>query len=91
MTGFAWIAIASGIAEKPSDMTWRHIAGAAALAGIGFTMAIFISALAFDDGTFLTYAKVSVLTASVLSGIIGSLILLSAGRQTVGPSDRVSG
>jgi NhaA family Na+:H+ antiporter len=85
VTGFAWIAITAGIAERPRDMTWLHLAGAAVLAGIGFTMALFISALAFDDGMFLTYAKVGVLAASVVSGIAGSLVLLSAGRRTVGP------
>lgn len=75
-----WVAIKAQIAELPSGITWRHIAGAGALAGIGFTMALFIANLAFEDAATLEIAKMAILSASLVSGILGWILLSSAPR-----------
>jgi len=70
------------IAELPQGVTWRHIYGAAFLAGIGFTMSMFISDLAFKDDEFKQIAKVGIMAASFISAIIGMLWLsLTSKRQ----------
>jgi len=60
----------------PSGVTWTHVIGAGFLAGMGFTMSLFITDLAFKDPEMQIIAKVSVLTASIISGIIGYIILV---------------
>ena len=60
----------------PAGVTWSHVVGAGFLAGMGFTMSLFITDLAFKDPEFQITAKVSVLIASVISGIIGYIILV---------------
>jgi len=72
---FTWIAIKSGLADKPSNITWQHIIGVGFLAGIGFTMSLFIASLAFGDNGLLPMAKIGILLASLLAGITGYLIL----------------
>jgi len=64
--------------ELPKGVTWTHVIGAGFLAGMGFTMSLFITDLAFKDPEFQIIAKVSVLIASVISGIIGYIILRRA-------------
>ncbi len=77
----SWIAIRTGLGVKPRGVSWGALLGAGSLAGIGFTMSLFIADLGFHEGTLLTEAKVGFLTASLVSGIVGSLILLSTGRN----------
>ena len=60
-----------GLYSLPKDLKWKHIAGAGLLGGIGFTMSIFISLLAFDQDVLINNAKITVLIASAVSGIIG--------------------
>lgn len=64
------------IASKPVDLSWFHIFGAGMLSGIGFTMSIFVSNLAFDNEQSVEIAKVAILLASFLSAICGSLMLI---------------
>ena len=75
VTLFAWLAVRSGMAVLPGDLTWRHIHGASCLAGIGFTMSLFIGALAFGESQLLSLAKIGILSASLLSGLTGWLLL----------------
>jgi NhaA family Na+:H+ antiporter len=75
ITGFSWLAVRIGIAALPGGVTWRTLAGAGVLGGIGFTMALFIAGLAFPGGTLLDGAKLGVLTASALAGVAGWLLL----------------
>ena len=75
ITGIAWLAIKLGIAEKPGDVSWRQIYGASWLAGIGFTMSLFITALAFNDPLMVTQAKIGILGASLIAGTVGYLLL----------------
>ncbi|MEZ4700989.1 MAG: Na+/H+ antiporter NhaA [Rhodothermales bacterium] len=72
---FTWLSVRAGVAVLPSGLTWHHIFGAACLAGIGFTMALFIANLAFSDATMLNSAKIGILGASLLSGVVGWLWL----------------
>ena len=73
-----WLALRLRIAELPTGVTWRHIIGGGFLAGIGFTMALFIAGLALEDD-LLNAAKVGVLVGSVISAVVG-MILLATGR-----------
>jgi NhaA family Na+:H+ antiporter len=68
----------SGIAAKPASYTWRQLAGAGALAGIGFTMSLFIAGQAFPDAATFAAAKIAVFAASVVSALIGVGVLWSA-------------
>ncbi len=74
---FSYIAIKAGLGSLPSDLTYRHITGAGILAGIGFTMSIFITLLAFNDADLIVNSKIAVLLASLISGTAGYLFLRS--------------
>ena len=74
------IAVWLGVAVKPDAYSWRQVAGAGALAGIGFTMSLFIAGQAFPAASDFAAAKVAVFAASVLSSIIGVALLWGAGR-----------
>ncbi len=75
ITLFAWLAVRLGWADLPSKVGWKQIYGISVLAGIGFTMSLFIASLAFPDPTLLAQAKIGVLMASLLSGAIGYILL----------------
>lgn len=66
------------LAELPSGLRWRHIYGAAMLAGVGFTMSLFITDLAFVDPTFILQAKIGIFVASMICGTGGYLVLRKA-------------
>ena len=78
VTLFAWLAVKSGLSELPGGIGWRHIYGAGWLAGIGFTMSLFISDLAFPDGPLVGVAKLGILVASLIAGVVGWTILRTA-------------
>src|SRR3712207_4536599 len=78
ITLFAWVAVKSGISELPRGIGWRHVYGAGWLAGIGFTMSLFITDLAFSDGSLVGAAKLGILVASLIAGIVGWAILRGA-------------
>jgi NhaA family Na+:H+ antiporter len=78
ITLFAWLAVKSGVSELPEGTSWRHVYGAGWLAGIGFTMSLFISDLAFSDGSLVETAKLGILFASLVAGVVGWAILRSA-------------
>jgi len=80
VTVFAWIAVRSGLAQLPAGVSWMHIYGVSWLAGIGFTMSLFIGSLAFSDAEDLAMAKVGVLAASVVAGVGGAVILRKVSR-----------
>jgi NhaA family Na+:H+ antiporter len=75
VTLFAWLALRTGLGQMPAGVTRRQIYGAACLCGIGFTMSLFIADLAFESAAQLEAAKAGILCASLLSGLIGWLIL----------------
>ena len=77
---FSWLAVKSGLAKLPESVSWREICAIGCLAGIGFTMALFIAGLAFPEGELLRVAKIAILGGSLLAGMIGSMLLWAALR-----------
>mgnify|MGYP003382071355 CR=1 FL=1 len=75
ITLFAWIAVRTGISALPADVSWSQIFGIACLGGIGFTMSLFISELAFGEGGAADAARIGVLVGSIVAGIVGYCIL----------------
>jgi NhaA family Na+:H+ antiporter len=87
ITLFAWLAVKGGISEIPQGVGWLHIYGAGWLAGIGFTMSLFISDLAFANSPLLDVAKLGILGASLIAGVIGwSIIRRTSAPHTDGES-----
>ncbi len=70
-----WAAVKLGIAKLPKGVGWREVYGIACLTGIGFTMSLFIGTLAFDTSDQLNQVRLGVLIGSVISGVIGYLVL----------------
>lgn len=81
VTLFSWLAVKLKFANLPSGAGWKHILGLGMLAGIGFTMSIFIALLSFSDPLHILEAKFAILTASVLSGVVGFVFLKSVKRD----------
>jgi Na+:H+ antiporter, NhaA family len=82
----AWLAVRSGVTELPEGVRWGHIFGVGWLAGIGFTMSLFVADLAFADSgeaSLLTAAKLGILVASLFAGVGGWLILSRGKGQHV--------
>lgn len=75
IVGFSFLAIKSGLTELPARVSWGQIWGVSLLGGIGFTMSIFISELAFTDDAMIADAKIAIFIASILAGICGYLVL----------------
>jgi NhaA family Na+:H+ antiporter len=80
ITLFTWVAVRLGLGRLPESVTWKHIYGVGWLGGIGFTMSIFITNLAFQDGELIAAAKAGILLASVIAGVVGWGILKTAKR-----------
>lgn len=80
---FCAVAVQIKTASLPSDVKWKHILAAGMLAGIGFTMSIFITILAFPDPTIVVSSKVAILVASLLSAIIGLFTFKLFGSRTI--------
>jgi NhaA family Na+:H+ antiporter len=70
----SWLAVRSGIAKRPPELSWALLAGGGMLAGIGFTMALFIANLAFSE-SLINSAKIGILLASGLSAVAGLALL----------------
>jgi NhaA family Na+:H+ antiporter len=75
---FSYLAVKLKLASEPEGVSWKKIYAASVLAGIGFTMSLFIANLAFNSPELLNISKVGILTGSLLSGIVGFIILKSA-------------
>ncbi|MFL6190731.1 MAG: Na+/H+ antiporter NhaA [Actinomycetes bacterium] len=75
-----WLAVRLGLADRPEGASWAQLAGVATVAGIGFTVPLFVADLAFPDGRFQAPVKVGLLAASVIAGAAGALVLWLADR-----------
>jgi Na+/H+ antiporter NhaA len=75
VSGAAALAVALRLARLPTGVRLAHLIGASAIAGIGFTISLFMAELAFDDEPLIAEAKVGILAASVLAGAFGWTIL----------------
>jgi Na+:H+ antiporter, NhaA family len=80
ISGAAWLAVRAGVGELPEEIGWRQVIGSGAVAGIGFTVALFISNLAFGSGELADEAKLGVLVASVIAACLGILLLRHTDR-----------
>ena len=74
----SWIGVRFGIARLPGTTTWRQMVGVGLVAGIGFTMSIFIADLAFTADSVVDHAKVGIFIASILAGAVGYYVLRGA-------------
>ena len=78
VTLFAWLAVRLGAGILPRGATWRMMTGLALLAGVGFTVSLFITELAFENDAVLTdLAKIGIFIGSAVAGIVGYLLLRS--------------
>ena len=82
--GSVWLAIKFGFAEAPQKGSMAQLYGVSLLAGIGFTMSLFIGALAFSDQDHQTLVRIGVIFGSLLSGITGAVVLTFANKRNVG-------
>lgn len=80
---FTWAGSKLKLGKLPPDLSWKHLYGMSCLAGIGFTMSLFIANLAFDDFEHIQLAKIGILAGSILSGILGVTILATTKPKIV--------
>jgi NhaA family Na+:H+ antiporter len=86
--GAVWLAVKTGLSERPAGTRWRQVYGASILCGIGFTMSLFIGALAFPgEAALVDQAKVGTLAGSVLAAFAGFLVLRFTPVVKAGPHD----
>ncbi len=77
--GATWLTVRSGLARLPDGVGWQHIYGLACLAGIGFTMSLFIGGLSFADPALMNAVRLGVLSGSALSAVLGYVVLYRSG------------
>lgn len=75
ITLFTWIAVKLGLCELPTAVNFKRVFGVGILGGIGFTMSIFVSMLAFKDPSYINEAKLMILVASLTAAIVGFIVL----------------
>ena len=78
--GVTWLLVKAGVARLPHAVTWTHIYGLACLAGIGFTMSLFIGGLSFSDQAHMNEVRLGVLAGSAISALIGYTVLRLSAR-----------
>jgi NhaA family Na+:H+ antiporter len=86
ITAAAWLAVRLRAAALPDGVSWRLLQSVSCLGGIGFTMSLFVGALAFTDNALLDSAKIGVLLASCTAAALGWVMLRSAGTPGRGSS-----
>jgi len=84
---FSFIAVWVGLAVLPEELKWKNILGAGLLGGIGFTMSIFITLLAFDNPELINSSKIAILIASCTAAIIGFIMLKLTLRSTISDNE----
>ncbi|MGI9415625.1 MAG: Na+/H+ antiporter NhaA [Hyphomicrobiales bacterium] len=87
IVGFTWAGVRLGIARLPEGVTWLQVYGASLLAGIGFTMSLFIGTLAFSDPEHAAAVRIGVLAGSLMSALLGYAVLRYALSDRVQPDD----
>ncbi len=78
VASFTWLAVRLGLCELPTGATWPKIVGLGGVAGIGFTVSLFITNLAFESAAIIDDAKIGILGASTIAALIGAAILRSS-------------
>ena len=82
VTSFSWMAVRLGLGRLPEGARWGHIMGVGAVAGIGFTVSLFITGLAFSDVALQDDAKIGILVASVIAALAGAALFAAASGRT---------
>jgi len=82
-----WLAVRIGLASLPRSMNWWHVLGVGLLGGVGFTVSLFVNELAFDEVFLVTDGKMGILAGSLISAIIGYVMLVIVTRKPAGPSE----
>jgi NhaA family Na+:H+ antiporter len=85
ITSFTWLAVRLRIARLPDNVTWPGIVAVSALAGIGFTVSIFVTGLAFGGEQLEDQAKIAILAASLLAAALGATLLVATARRGRNP------
>lgn len=83
ITLFSFIAVSIGLCKLPADLNWKTIISVGFLAGIGFTMSIFVTLLAFDDDHIINNAKFIILLSSLIAGCIGFILLRQNLKESI--------
>ncbi|MFY8040061.1 MAG: Na+/H+ antiporter NhaA [Bosea sp. (in: a-proteobacteria)] len=86
ITLLVYIAVRSGLARLPDKSSWLQVVGVAFIAGIGFTMSLFIGVLAFGDGDLMNKVRLGVLLGSTLAALCGVAVLVAAARKAPEPA-----
>jgi NhaA family Na+:H+ antiporter len=81
IAGATWLGLRLRIGALPDGVAFRHVIGAGALGGIGFTVSIFIAGLAFEEGPMVNDAKVGIFLGSIGSGLLGAVLLVTLARR----------
>jgi NhaA family Na+:H+ antiporter len=89
ITAFSWLAVRFWGASLPTGVTLRHLHAVSWIAGIGFTMSLFVSGLAFADAALLTAAKVGILSGSIVAGAVGFVLLRRLAQPGAAETARV--
>ena len=87
VVSFSWLAVRLGLGRLPPGTRWGHIIGLGAVAGIGFTVSLFIAGLALEPGPLQDDAKMGVLVASVIAAVLATLVFTVAARRPATDSD----
>jgi NhaA family Na+:H+ antiporter len=85
---FSFIGVRLGFCTLPKELKWGNIIGVGFLAGIGFTMSIFITLLAFDDTEVVNNSKIAIIIASAVAGIIGFIWLKKTLKSPIENNER---
>ena len=81
ISGATWLVVRLNLGRLPETVAWTHVVGASIVAGIGFTVSLFIAGLAFDAAELATDAKVGILVASLIAGLTGAAVLTLGGPK----------
>ncbi len=87
ISAFSWIAVRTGLGRLPEGTRWGHIVGVGTVAGIGFTVSLFITGLAFDELRLQDDAKIGTLTASIVAALAGWAVFSRVARPARHPTD----
>jgi Na+:H+ antiporter, NhaA family len=82
-----WLSVKFRLAELPEGVTWSQVYGASVLGGIGFTMSLFVAGLAFSDAEHLEFAKLGILLGSLISALVGVVLLLAFTSKANGTTE----
>jgi NhaA family Na+:H+ antiporter len=87
IVALSWLAVRAGVAALPNGVSWNHIIGAGMIAGVGFTVSIFISNLAFSAAVLVEDAKIGILAGSFVMALVGLVYLYTITKPGVGSDD----